>query len=216
MKADKESLYRFQVEQEKYDAFIKLLLRSYSGVFSGFVKIREEELARRSNLTKTNVAELLKKLDKQGVLDYVQQTDKPQIIYSEGLIDANHLYISPETYRYRLNDAERRLDAVIKYAESRHKCRSQSLLAYFGETDSQRCGKCDVCIERNKIELNDLEFETILNEIRPALLSGSCTLRDLVEIPKNTQEDKVIRVIRWLADSGKIFIDEENHYHWKK
>lgn len=215
IKTDKETLYRFQVENESYDAFIKLVLRSYSGVFSGFVKIHEDELSRRANLPKPKVIDLLKKLDKLGVLDYNQQTGKPQIIYSEGLLDAKHLYISPENYRCRLKDAEQRLDAVINYADSLHKCRSQALLVYFGETGSKRCGKCDVCIERNKIELNDLEFDTILMQIKPVLLSKSCTLRELVEIPINIHEDKIIKVIQWLADSGKIILDEEKKYHWK-
>jgi len=215
IKTDKESLYKYQVENESYDAFIKLLLRSYSGIFSGFVKIHEDELSRRSNLPKPKVIDLLKKLDKQGVIDYNQQSDKPQIIYVEGLMDANHLTISPENYKFRLKDAERRLDAVTNYAESLHKCRSQALLTYFGETGAKRCGKCDVCIERNKIELNDLEFETILMQIKPVLLTRSCSLRELVEIPKNIQADKTIKVIQWLADSGKIILDEEKKYRWK-
>jgi ATP-dependent DNA helicase RecQ len=215
IKTDKETLYKFQVENESFDAFLKLLLRSYSGVFSGFVKIHEDELAGRANLSKPRIIDLLKKLDKQGVLDYNQQSGKPQIIYAEGLMDANSITISPENYKFRLKDAERRLDAVINYVESIHKCRSQALLTYFGETESKRCGKCDVCIERNKIELNDLEFETILMEIKPVLLSGSYTLRELVEIPKNLPADKIIKVIQWLADSGKIILDDEKKYRWK-
>jgi ATP-dependent DNA helicase RecQ len=215
LKTDKETLYKFQVENEGYDAFIKLILRSYSGVFSGFVKIHEDELALRASLTRAKVIELLKKLDKQGVIDYNQQTGKPQVIYSEGLLDAKHLTISPENYRLRLNDAEHRLDAVINYAESTHKCRSQALLAYFGETTSKRCGKCDVCIARNKIELNDLEFETILQQVKPVLLTGSYSLRELVDIPKNIPADKIIKVIQWLADNGKLIIDEEKKYRWK-
>ncbi len=35
--ASKEDLYRFQVEQAKYDKFIKTLLRSYSGLFTDYV-----------------------------------------------------------------------------------------------------------------------------------------------------------------------------------
>jgi ATP-dependent DNA helicase RecQ len=215
IKTDKESLYKFQVENESYDAFIKLILRSYSGVFSGFVKIREEELAKRANLPKAKVAELLKKLEKLGVIDYNQQTGKPQIIYSEGLMEASHLTISPENYKLRLKDAGSRLEAVISYAEGTHKCRSQALLAYFGESGSKRCGKCDVCIARNKIELSDLEFETILNQVKPVLLLGSYSLRELVDIPKNIPADKIIRVIQWLADNGKIVLDEEKKYRWK-
>jgi ATP-dependent DNA helicase RecQ len=46
LKTDKESLYKFQVENVFFDPFIKTLLRSYSGIFSEYSSIREEELGK--------------------------------------------------------------------------------------------------------------------------------------------------------------------------
>ncbi len=212
---DKESLYRYQVENESMDAFIKVLLRSYSGLFSGFVPISENEISRRSGLSPREVVELLVRLQKTGIIDYTRQTDLPKITFASPLVDSRHLTLSPENYQYRLKDAERRLESVISYAESSHKCRSQSLLAYFGEFDSKRCGKCDVCIERNKIELNDLEFETILSQVKPFLKTSPLSLARILEIPRDMPEDKIIRVVQWLADSGKIILDDEGRYFWK-
>ena len=36
-----EALYKFQVENDKFDAFTKLLLRSYGGLFDNYVRINE-------------------------------------------------------------------------------------------------------------------------------------------------------------------------------
>ena len=33
------------------------------------------------------------------------------------------------------------------YADNERFCRSQMLLGYFGETDAQPCGMCDICLQ---------------------------------------------------------------------
>ncbi len=215
IKTDKESLYRFQVENAFFDPFIKTLLRSYSGIFSEFCNIREEDLAKRTNLTTDKVIEFLVKLSKLQVIDYIPRTENPRIIFTENRIESKDLTLSPEYYKDRLRAAQKRTEAIIRYAESTHKCRSQALLAYFGETEARRCGKCDVCIQRNKIELTDLEFNSILKEIKPVLQKKPCSLQELVEMVTSVSEDKVIRAIQWLLDNEKIEIDEERQYVWR-
>lgn len=214
IKTDKESLYRFQVENEFYDPFIKTLLRSYSGIFSDFVKISEGDLARRVRLPAAKVTEMLKRLEKQQILDFLPQSDKPRIIFTEERLDAKDLYLSAANYKDRFRDASSRLDSMIHYAESTHKCRSQALLAYFGECDAKRCGKCDVCIERNKIELNELEFNTIVDHIKPLLKTKACSIAELVEAGTPVPEDKVLRAVQWLVDNDKIEITRERLYKW--
>jgi ATP-dependent DNA helicase RecQ len=215
IKSDKESLYRFQVENPTLDPFIKTILRSYTGIFTEFSVINENELARRTSLPANKVIELLKRLEKLQLLDYIPATDKPFITFSENRVDAKEIFLSKENYKDRISVAEKRLEAVIRYAQSTNHCRSQSLLAYFGETDTKRCGRCDVCIERNKIELNELEFDTILNSIKPLLKEAHCSIEELAEAVSSVQEDKVIRAVQWLTDNDKIGIDEEKKYFWK-
>jgi ATP-dependent DNA helicase RecQ len=215
IKTDKESLYRFQVENVFFDPFIKTLLRSYSGIFSEFSPIREEDLAKRTNLTTDKVIEFLVKLSKLQVIDYVPRTENPRIVFTENRIESKDLTISPEYYKDRLRDAEKRTEAMIHYAESTHKCRSQALLEYFGEPDARRCGKCDVCIQRNKIELTDLDFNSILKEIKPLLKTKPCSLDELVSMVTSVSEDKVIRAIQWLLDNDKIEMNRERQYFWR-
>ena len=64
-----------------WDPFIKTLLRSYGGSFENYVRLREFDLARRSNLSVQQVIEGLKQLQELGILNYMQQTDQPQVTY---------------------------------------------------------------------------------------------------------------------------------------
>lgn len=215
IKTDKESLYRFQVENAFFDPFIKTLLRSYGGILSDFCPIREEDLAKRTNLTTDKVIEFLVKLSKLQVIDYIPRTENPKIIFTENRIESKDLTLSAEYYKDRVKAAQKRTEAMIHYAESTHKCRSQALLAYFGEAEARRCGKCDVCIQRNKIELTDLDFNSILKIIKPVLQEKSCSLIELVGMVTSVNEDKVIRAIQWLLDNDKIEMNEDRHYFWK-
>jgi ATP-dependent DNA helicase RecQ len=215
IKAQKEELYRFQVEHEPFDHFIKTMLRSYSGILSDFIIFSESELGRRSSLSIEKVVSNLKHLAQLQILDYIPQTDKPQVIYMQERLDTRDLTISPENYKDRLRDAEKRLEKMTGYVEATNKCRSQFLLAYFGECNTKRCGKCDVCIERNKISLNEMEFDNIVSILKPLLKSTSCTLEELVVAAAPVNEDKVIRAVQWLVDNEKISVDRERRYVWE-
>jgi len=214
IKANKEVLYKFQVENERYDHFIKTLLRSYSGILSDFVKFSEPELARRTELTVEKVVSNLRHLEKLQLLDYIRQTDNPQLIFLQERLNTKDIFLAPEHYQHRLKDVTTRLESIIRYAENGHKCRSQSLLAYFGEKETRRCGRCDVCIERNKVSLNELEFNNMVAVIKPMLKSRACTLRELVESVPMADEEKVLRVIQWLLDNDKVRPDENLNYRW--
>ncbi|MDD5570158.1 MAG: RecQ family ATP-dependent DNA helicase, partial [Bacteroidales bacterium] len=212
---DKESLYRFQVENPKFDNFIKLLLRSYSGIFNDFVKINESELAKRTNSTNEIIIESIKKLEKFEILKYLPKTNLPQLIFTEPRIDAKDLTISKENLEFRKREAEKRMNAMIHYVSSSNKCRSQYLLSYFNEADSYRCGMCDVCEKRNKLELSQIEFDNVVEQIKPGLKLESLSIEEIVAKVKGAKEDKVIKVIQWLLDNGKVYYDEENKLKWK-
>ena len=213
---NKTELYKFQVANVKYDNFIKTILRSYTGVFTDFIKINETELAKRTGLSKDEVTDYLYKLSKLGMIVYLPPKDKPQIIFCRERIDTNDLYISKEVYAERKKAAGKRVKAVVDYATSSTKCRSQLLLSYFGETDSKRCGKCDICIERNKIELNELEFDTILKQIKPVLKENALTIEEVVALVKRVNEDKVIKAVQWLLDNGRIYYNSNKKLTWRK
>jgi ATP-dependent DNA helicase RecQ len=216
LKVDKETLYRFQVENKMYDNFIKIILRSYGGIFGDFVKVSETEIASRANVTKKQTAEYLTNLDKLGVLSYVPQKESPQIIFSIERLDTKDLFISRENYHERKRIAEEKLKAVIHYVTSNLKCRSQLLLSYFGEDDPVRCGQCDVCLERNKLDLSEIEFDAVIEHLKPLLQKQSLSLDTVVAMVKGVSENRVLKAIQWLMDNDKIVMDEDKMLAWKK
>lgn len=213
--AGRDDLYRFQVENRSFDGFIKLILRSYTGLFSEFVPIIESFLARKGNISPTLVEEYLKRLSSMKIISYIPGKRTPFIIYSEERLDKKNLAISHDKFIKRKEGFILRQKKMWDYVGSKAKCRSQFLLDYFGEKDALRCGKCDICTGRNDLGLSVYEFDLILEEIKNLLQVQNYKLEALV--PKlNMEEEKVVKVIRFLLDNGKIKYDEAECLCWSR
>jgi ATP-dependent DNA helicase RecQ len=215
VKLKDEKLYRFRVENPDLDIFLKIILRSYTGLFSQYVKFNLNELARRSNLSVDEVNVKLEKLSKRGVIIYVPPKSKPQLIFTEERIDAKDLYISKTHYSARKKAAQQRLEAMRNYLSSTNRCRSMLLLSYFGEKQAKRCGMCDVCIERNKLEINEQEFSAIVETIKPLLRERPMDASEITRSISNLKPDKVTRVIEWLLDNDKIGYTVDKKIFWR-
>jgi ATP-dependent DNA helicase RecQ len=214
MQMDKDDLYHFQVKNERYDNFIKLLLRSYSGLFSGFVKMDEQEISRRAKISLEEVETMLKKLHQFEVISYIPRSDKPRITYVVERLDEKSISLSADVYKDRKKNAEERLESVIDYMTSATKCRSQQLLNYFGEKNAPRCGECDVCKRRNEVGLTEVEFDRILEQLKPMLRGDALSLDEIIFRVKDFKADKVIKAMNWLMDHDKISIEADGKYKW--
>jgi ATP-dependent DNA helicase RecQ len=207
---NREDLYKFQISNPKFDVFIKLLLRSYSGLFDSFVKINEFELAKKTNTTKDEIVKKLNYLQQIKVLTYALQTELPQLTFLKPRVDAKDLSLSKENYSMLKKRAIERMESVLNYTESTHKCRSQLLLSYFGENNAERCNHCDVCLEENKTVLHTDEFENISAQIRQLLAVHPLDLKHLVDSISGSHENKVIHAIQLMIDNDQLKYDDEN------
>lgn len=213
-KVGKDDLYRFQVEKEAYDSFIKTILRLYGGIFNDFIRIDEQTIANKTNLKKEDIIKLLKKLETFNILTYIASTNSPQLTFIQARLNDNDLLFSDENYKLRKVIYAKRLNAVKEYAISQSKCRSQQLLEYFGDLSAKRCGNCDVCKERNKLGLSEYEFDLVLKQIKPLLQLKSCTIEELaLELP-GIEDDNIIKVIQFLLDNDKVTIDKNKMLKW--
>jgi len=200
---NRDNLYNFQLSRAEYDTFIKLLLRSYTGVFTDYVNIDERYLARRVNSSVDVIYRYLQQLKKFQILDYIPYKKSPMIVYTEERLDKRNLHISREKYKERKDLYVQKLHQMIRYATNTSQCRSRFLLDYFGETDAYRCGQCDVCNRRNELQLSDIEFDTIRGEIKNHLQEEPLTSEQLID-HIDRSEDKVIKVIDWLLDNREL------------
>ncbi len=208
----RDDLYKFQVANESFDGFIKLLLRSYTGMFSGFVAISEEALAGKSGLSRDTVYQYLVKLSGLNIIRYIPGKTTALVIFTEERLERKALMISPGNYLYVKEKYVARMNRMIDYAESRNRCRAVILLDYFGEV-CDRCGICDVCRERNELELSKYEFDLIKEGIKDILSREKPDAGMLVKMVDHP-EDKVVRVLRWLLDHNKITRDNDNRLSW--
>jgi ATP-dependent DNA helicase RecQ len=209
----RDDLYKFQVANESFDLFIKLLLRSYTGMFSDFVAIDEGALSRKSAATRDTIYQYLVKLSSLNIIRYIPGKKTALVIFTEERLERKALMISPENYLNVREKYEIRLNKMIDYAESENRCRSTTILDYFGE-EADRCGICDVCRKRNELDLSKYEFDLILEEIKSILADGKPNAEELVKLI-DYPEDKVVNVIRWLLDHNKISKDDSMKLTWR-
>ncbi len=210
----RDDLYKFQVANESFDGFIKLLLRSYTGMFSEFVVINEEALAKKSALSRDAVYRFLVKLSSLNIIRYIPGKKTALVIFTEERLERKALLISPENYLHVKDKHIIRVNRMIDYADYNTRCRSVILLDYFGE-EADRCGICDVCRKRNELDLSKYEFDLILDEIKDALVENKCDAHELVSKISHPEE-KVIKVLQWLLDNKKIYIDDKHLLSWKE
>jgi ATP-dependent DNA helicase RecQ len=208
----RDDLYKFQVANESFDGFIKLLLRSYTGMFSEFVPVNEEMLSRKSAATRDTIYQYLVKLSALNIVRYIPGKKTALVIFTKERLVRKALMISPDNYLHVKEKYEIRLNKMIEYADSDSHCRSVFLLNYFGE-EPDRCGICDVCRERNELDLSKYEFDLILDEIKNTLETTAPDAEELVKLI-DYPEERVIKVIRWLLDHNKILPDEDHKLKW--
>lgn len=213
---NKNDLYRFQIENPKLDPFIQILIRSYSGVFTDFVKIDEFTLARRMKVDKEIVIKGLKTLDIMEVLSYSPSTNSPRLTFLCPRLDEKDILLSEEHYFKRKQMAIERLEAMLKYVQSTSKCRSQALLEYFGEKNSRRCGTCDVCEKRTEIDISEYHFNSVIKIIKPLLQKNEMDIKELMSHIGTMDSERAMKVIRWLLDNGKIISKKDNKLRWNQ
>jgi len=211
----KEELYKFQVANAGCDPIIKFLLRTHSGLFDEMVNVNEGEIAKRLKIEKQEVVKTLRLLDRLKIAVYEQPTDKPQLTMLEAREDARYLRLDTDFIEKRRKTYERNLLTMLAYAMNKSRCRSQYVLDYFGEKENYRCGICDICLERNKTGMTDIEFDSVTEEIKKQLAGGEKNLDDIIKGIHRFSEQKTLSALRWLTDSGQV-IQHGNQFIWNE
>lgn len=197
----RDDLYKIQLGSAELDAFTKLILRSYTGVFTDFVNVDEALLARRSNMTEEFVYQQLKLLAQMKIIDFIPRKKTPVIVYETERLDTNRIRISADNFQHRKVKYQQQVDAVIDYASNDNKCRSVVLLEYFGQFDSEPCGLCDVCVGDHESGIRFADFTRISGAIHKILSAESFSINQLVK-QIDESEPVVVKVSRWLLDNG--------------
>ncbi|MCM1301085.1 MAG: RecQ family ATP-dependent DNA helicase [Bacteroides cellulosilyticus] len=200
----RDDLYKLRVKRDELDHFIKVLLRLYPGVFSDFRPINENELATWSGYTVERVKELLKRLWQLRVIRYIPSNRAPMLYFDEERLPRADLYIAPETYARRLELTRERFEHMLAYAQHDDRCRSVVLDDYFGGTDAEPCGICDVCLARRRKEKNASVAEPDLRaELLRRLDDGPADPRTLCA-GLSCSPERSAELLRGLIEEGSV------------
>ena len=212
----REQLYDFQLRKPAFNALIQVLLRKYEGVFTNFVNIDEIKIAAALNSSKDSVTKALKYLKELEFIEYIPSPRRPTVTFISDGVEAGNVFCD-DSYQIRKQCAKKKMDFALSYVMSTTKCRSSMLLQYFDEDNNSRCGHCDYCRRRNVLQLGQYEFESILKVIKPELQNRSLSIEEIYSLVPNIDQEKLIRQVRWLIDSGKISQNEDGtKYFWNK
>lgn len=201
----RDDLYDAHLSDEA-ERVVEALMRSYGGLFSDYVFIEEDRIAKQAGVEKRGVYEILKFLTQQRIVHYVPAKKIPRITFTTSRVEGRLVRISKEVYEDRKQQYEARIHYMLNYATGDDECRSRFLLKYFGEEDSQDCGHCDVCLSKSQPTAASLAAKA-----RHHILCQLSTEKPLPAFQLKSEgfdHDLVAQVIDDLTADGVIRVDE--------
>lgn len=163
----REEMYDIQIRNQNLNGFIQTLMRLYSGIFSGFVKIDESYISKVTGYSLEYIGECFKALGKLRILKFIPKKKTPVLFLNEERLSPENIRIAPESYVVRRDFARKRMEAMFSLIEGNEKCRSRIVQEYFGEQETEDCGRCDIC--RSKVK-NKTPQQIIQNLLKDAPL----------------------------------------------
>lgn len=206
IKASRDDIYSFQVNNPSFGEIIKFMLRSLPGVLTDFMKINEETMAKKTGLTVERVVDQLKKLEAYHFLSYAPRNDKPQVLFLSEFVDTKHFNLSKEHYHDRKHEAELRVKAVVDFVNNDEECRSVQLLRYFNEKAKCNCGRCDVCKRQGKAPV---PYRSIEEKLESVMHENALSVQDVLSQCKEYDASEVLDAIRFLVDNEVLQLGKD-------
>tara|TARA_B100001115_G_scaffold175202_1_gene161024 strand:- start:2262 stop:4151 length:1890 start_codon:yes stop_codon:yes gene_type:complete len=188
LKADRRTLYDYQLRNPQLDKILKVLLRSYGGLDIDYGRINENLLAQRLDTSAYKIKAALQQMHSHELIDYLPASDHGSLALMQDRQHFKDLQLSDQFIEKRKAELLEQLQAVIDFVEIDDLCRLKNLLSYFGEDLEEDCGICDVC-RRQKSQLNKPNAEAI---IRKALETGPKSYTELEKLFEDPNQAKAL------------------------
>ncbi len=203
-----QELREFEATHTALEALIKILLRTYEGIFSFQTSINENKLSVYLRIPVASIHEQLLQLKAFGIIEYLPKKESPQIHFLLNRASAEYLLIDQDHYLARKEQYRKRLAAFIDYIQKDQGCRSNSITQYFGEATDQPCGICDNCLNKKKNKLSKKQFTEVESLIK-SLWSNPFPVNQLMLNQDSTKEAQIWEVLQFMIAEGLIKIDEQ-------
>lgn len=145
IKVTREDLYDYSLSR-KQEELLDILMRKHSGIFTELQYISLTPHG-GGNKEEQETHELLVSLAQRGIITYIPRTMACMFMLTQER--QADIFLGKKVYDQRQQIYVEQLKAMVEYAEQTQFCRSQVLLSYFGEENSEPCGTCDICRSRS-------------------------------------------------------------------
>jgi ATP-dependent DNA helicase RecQ len=203
----KNDLYEYEKKFADYEPIIKILLRTYEGIYDYPVAISEGYIAHLLKYDIAIVKDQLRKLNIDRVIIYEPQKEDPQVMLTRTRIKTALLQIDTEEHNKRKAIFSERIDKIIDYIKDTDTCRSKIIGNYFGDAKMNDCGICDNCLKKKKSALSQDIFNKIADHLQQ-LLQTPLTTEEVFRQLSMYHRDHVWTVINFWVDEGKLTIEK--------
>lgn len=217
---NRDDLYDVEFSDRTMLDVLEVLMRRYDGIFSFSVPIEEDYVAQRCGISVPNLRQTLYNLSLEHVIKYIPgQRADVLTLHSEHLTPGN-VKLSPSRYQMLKETWLKRMETMVEYVSEETTCRSRFLLAYFGQTESSNCGRCDICRAgkasadtaqpsggaNEKVNEENSTAEALTAYVNETM-HGDYTLRDInarFADPSASYSLDYLTILRGLIDTGKV------------
>ncbi|MBC3846723.1 RecQ family ATP-dependent DNA helicase [Winogradskyella echinorum] len=203
-------LFQYLETHLDLNTLVKVLLRTYGGIFDYETKVNLSLVIKKSVLSEKQVIEQLHRLEKDDVISLQMANTDSEITFLKPREDDITINPIAKTIEQQHTLKHQQIEAVIAYIKNDSICRSRQLLSYFGEKTNSTCGICSVCLAKNT-EVHLDASTNVSNKILNALQTEALSSRQLLQTIKCTEKE-LLQSISELIEIQKIKITPANTY----
>ena len=205
--ADRNDLYDLDLPEPAMVWLLEILMRRYTGLFSYPVPIDEDYVAGQIGVGVPMFRQLLYRLSLEHVIRYVPNDHATVLFLHHERLRPKNINLDPERYEFLKKSAEDRIGKMVDYVSEEDVCRSSFLLDYFGQTDSNDCGTCDICRSSKKKAAGQkdptADVTSFINEEK----SGCYTIDEITRrfaSPEYGESCALVEILRAQIDEGTV------------
>ncbi|MTE27565.1 RecQ family ATP-dependent DNA helicase [Winogradskyella ouciana] len=198
------ALFQYLETHLDLNTVVKVLLRTYGGIFDYETKVNLNLVVQKANLSEKGIIEQLKRLEKDEVISLQMANTDSEITLLKPREDDITINPIAKTIEQQHQLKHKQVEAVLNYIKNDSVCKNRQLLAYFGEKTIETCAQCSVCtakvshIEKDsKINISNLILKALQAEdlsSRQLLKSINCTEKELLQTLSELMEIKKIKI----------------------
>jgi len=205
-----ENVFNYCDRNPSQEALIKLLLRSYGGIFDSHKTINENYLCKSLNSSTSNLIKNLKTLHYDAIISFHHANSNAKIQFLVPREDDRTINMFVKNIEQRNRLKKEKMTSLVNFIENDNTCRNIQLLTYFNDNNAHVCGICDVCLSKKKTPTNTfLKTRDII--LKLLKLKGELSSKEIV-LKLNISEKEIIFCLQMLLEKNRIGVTSQNKF----